>query len=423
MKNNTENNILHVSPSTLEGKVELSGAKNSVLKLLAASLLTDDEVIIGNFPETLSDAIIHLEMLQVLGKECEVFDNGKTVKITQKNELADELIWSGRSIRNTLLILGACFARTGVMSVPHPGGCKLGERKYDIHLAILEAFGGVVDETDTNLSVRRIGKLKGCDIHLPMRSTGATENAILIGSLAEGTTNIWNPHIRPEVLDLINMLNSMGAKITVYGQERIAVEGVKKLRGVQHDTILDNMEALTWTVGSMVTGGTIEIPNFPFEHLELPMIYLRESGAKIYRSNNDAIITPGNIYPLEISTGPYPGINSDMQPILAAYAACAKGVSTIVDLRFVGRYAYAAQFAKLNVKTETKDMLLKIKGCGRDSLVANSVVATDLRAGIALTLLGLANKSGVTEINDAWQIERGYCDFKNKLRSLGAKIN
>lgn len=414
--------IITVGPSQLEGEVELSGAKNAVLKLLAASLLTDETVTIGNFPASLSDAQIHLEMLEKLGKKCELSADEKYVTITHKSEPPQHLDWSGRSIRNTLLILGALFGKEGEMSVPHPGGCKLGERKHDIHLMILEAFGATINESDTLLGATRRGKLKGCDIHLPMRSTGATENAILIATLAEGTTNIWNPHIRPEIIDLIEMLRSMGAKIQVRGQERIIIEGVKSLRGTRHDVILDNMEALTWTVASMITGGTIEIKDFPFAHLELPLIYLRESGANIYRCGNNAIVKSGSIFPLEISTGPYPGINSDMQPILAAYAACANGKSTIVDLRFVGRYAYAEQFSKMGVETVIDGSLLRINGNGRSSIKGADVTATDLRAGIALALLGMASKEGETTISDAWQIERGYCNFKEKLLSIGGVV-
>jgi UDP-N-acetylglucosamine 1-carboxyvinyltransferase len=414
--------IITFSPSKLEGQVSLSGAKNSVLKLLAATILTEEPVVISNFPITLSDAKIHLDMLEKLGKKVEVFSSLNEVRISQSCNLPKKLDWSGRSIRNTLLILGASYAKNSEMSVPHPGGCKLGERKHDIHLMLLESFGAKIEENEDFLKASRTANLKACDVRLPMRSTGATENAILLATLAEGTSSIWNPHIRPEVLDLIDMLNKMGAKISVKGQERIIVEGVKALHGTRHAVIQDNMEALTWAVGAMVTGGNVEIKDFPFEHLELPLIYLRESGAKIYRSGPDAIIRSSNIYPLEISTGPYPGINSDMQPILAAYAACATGHSTIVDLRFVGRYAYAEQFNKMNIETKIDGSLLKIVGKGRENLRGANVVATDLRAGISLALLGMASKDGETVISNAWQIERGYCDFKNKLLGLGANI-
>ena len=173
---------------------------------------------------------------------------------------------------------------------------------------LLENFGAKVWEEAGYLCTKVNGKLNGCNIHLPIRSTGATENAIICGSLAAGKTTIWNPHIRPEIIDLIDMLRKMGAKIQVYGQKCIEIEGVKRLYGTQHKVIPDNMEAITWAIASVITNGDIEIFNFPFGHLEIPMIFLRESGMKYYRGENSLIVRGGTPYPVEISTGPYPGI-------------------------------------------------------------------------------------------------------------------
>ena len=162
---------------------------------------------------------------------------------------------------------------------------------------------------------------------------------------------MWNPHIRPEVLDLVDMLNKMGADIKVYGQQAIVIQGVESLRGVRHTVIADNMEALTWLVGASITDGDIRIPHFPFQHLEVPLIHLRESGVRSYKGNDGSLIVRGcQPYPIEISTGPYPGINSDMQPILAVLGAVAKGKSRIVDLRFPGRYSYANELTKMGAK-------------------------------------------------------------------------
>ncbi len=417
----SKNSNLTIFPSQLEGEVSISGAKNSVLKLQTATILTDDEVVISNFPHTLSDAIIHTEMLTALGKECTV-DNIEQVLTVKGSINTTELNWDGRSIRNTLLMLGALLSKHSEGSVPLPGGCKLGERKYDIHVNIWKAFGAQVTESDTHLIAKIDGnRLKACDFTLPMRSTGATENAIICASLAQGVTNIWNPHIRPEIIDLINMLNTMGAKILVRGQERIIIEGVEKLKGTSYRTIPDNMEALTWTIASAVTGGNIHIKNYPFEHLTVPLEFLRESGCNIYQNKNNAVVTNCTPLPFEISTGPYPGINSDMQPLFAVLAACSYGSSKIVDLRFLGRYAYAEEFSKMGVDCNESELILQINGKGRESLHGANVCASDLRAGIALSLMGMAAKSGVTTIENAWQIERGYCDFYKKLTTLGVK--
>lgn len=412
-------NTLKISKGTLVGKVKVSGAKNSSLRLLAASILTDENVELYNFPNGLLDVQIHLKMLNVLGKQYNIHND--YVRISELDEKTTTVLdWKERSIRNTLLILGALTARFGEGKVPLPGGCKLGERKYDLHVMLLENLGAEVwEEGDFLCAKAKNGRLKGSDIYLPMRSTGATENSIISGSLAEGKTILWNPHIRPEIMDLINMLSKMGAKIQVFGQQRIEIIGVNKLSGVVHSVIPDNMEALTWAIGSVITNGDVEIENFPVEHLEVPLIFLKESGFRWFKGNDSVIVKGGKPYPIEISTGPYPGINSDMQPILAVYGAMSKGESKIVDLRFPGRYGYAEELAKMGMKYSVEGDLLIIDG-GID-LVGAEVKALDLRAGIALLLAGLTAE-GETTITNAWQIGRGYENLSEKLMSLGVTL-
>lgn len=408
--------IITVQKSRLEGVVKVSGAKNSSLRLLAASLLTDETVFLTNFPNGLLDVQVHLEMLEVLGKTFSAQDDTVTINEIDSNTTT-ELNWNGRSIRNTLLILGALTARFGEGRVPLPGGCKLGERKYDLHVMLLENLGARVWEEDDYLCAKVDGgRLKGNDINLPMRSTGATENSIICGTLAAGTTTIWNPHIRPEIMDLIDMLNKMGSNIKVYGQKCIVVEGVKKLNRVKHRVIADNMEALTWAIGSVITGGDVEIQNFPFEHLEVPLTYLRESGMKFYKGADSLIVRGGEAFPIEISTGPYPGINSDMQPLFAVYGAMSRGESKIVDLRFPGRYGYAEELAKMGMNFQVEGDMLVIQG--GQPLHGAEVEALDLRAGIALLLAGMTAE-GETKIGSAWQIQRGYENLNNKLQNLG----
>lgn len=410
------NKTLIVEKSKLKGKISLSGAKNSGLRLQAASILTDEPLHLLNFPTGLSDAQIHNEMLEVLGKHIEVSNNKLTIdgKVSQS-----ELVWEKRSIRNTLLIWGATTAKTGFSKVPLPGGCRIGERKYDIHIQVLKDLGATVWEEGDNLCAKVEGRLQGNDIFLPLRSTGATENAILSSSLANGKSTIWNPHIRPEILDLVDMLNKMGANIEVRGNESIIVHGVEKLKGTTHTVIPDNMEALTFLVAAAVTGGEVEILDFPMEHLEVPMIFLRESGAKVYRGPNSVITKESKCYPLEVSTGPYPGINSDMQPLLAVYATMANGLSKIVDLRFPDRFGYATQLEKMGATVQIVDNQLNITGGKK--LTGTEVYADDLRAGAALLLAGMVSE-GKTTIHNAQQIERGYESFIEKFQSLGANI-
>jgi UDP-N-acetylglucosamine 1-carboxyvinyltransferase len=416
-------NEIIMSPAKLEGTVKVSGAKNSVLRLMAASILTNEPIVLKNYPATLLDAQVHNDMLKVLGKSSVIRDKNE-ITISETNGIKDKLVWDGRSIRNTLLILGALVTRTGYGAVPLPGGCSIGggdgDRAYDIHVMLLRALGAKVwDEKGYLCAEAPTGGLIGTDIYLPLRSTGATENSIIAGTLAKGITRIWNPHVRPEILDLIDMLNSMGAKITVYGQEHIEVIGQEGLSGTVHSVIPDNVEALTWLVGASVTGGEVEILDFPYRHLDVPLIYLQESGAKFYRHNDSMIVKGSKCYPLELSTGPYPGINSDMQPILAVYASKAKGQSKFVDLRFPGRYGYASELNKMGLNSHTDGNMLIVNGGAE--FIGTTVTALDLRAGIALALAGLFAK-GETHIQDAWQITRGYDRFVEKMTALGAKI-
>jgi UDP-N-acetylglucosamine 1-carboxyvinyltransferase len=406
-----------VEPSRLAGRVRVSGAKNSALRLLAASVLTPEPVQLSNYPDTLLDAQVQVEMLEALGKRCET-DSGRIV-IAEDRSPPSRLEYEGRSIRNTLLLLGALTARTGAGSVPLPGGCRLGERKHDLHVLVLESLGARVWEEDGRLCAEAPDGLRGAEIHLPFRSTGATENALLAATLARGDTRIWNPHIRPEIMDLIAMLETMGAEIEVRGQESIRVRGGARLGGARHAVIPDSVEALTWLIGAVITGGDVEIEGFPFDHLEVPLIHLRESGAHFYRNGDRLIARGGRPYPVDLSTGPYPGINSDMQPLFAVYGACAEGQTRIVDLRFPGRYGYAEELGRMGLDYTVVGDLLQIRGGRR--LKGAEVTALDLRAGIALVLAGLTAE-GPTRVADAWQVERGYDRFVDKMQRLGGSV-
>ena len=409
---------LRIRPSRLAGSIRVSGAKNSVLRLLAASLLTGDEIVLHNYPATLLDAGVHVEMLEMLGKSCRV--TKETLTIAAETSMpASDLDWQGRSIRNTLLVLGALVARTGAGRVPLPGGCDIGDRKYDLHELVLTSLGARVWAEDGFLCASAPAGLTGAEIVLPLRSTGATEQAIIAGSLARGRTTLYNPHMRPEIIDLIAFIEKMGAKVAYNGQESIVVEGARKLSGVSHTVMPDNMEAMTWLTGALLTGGDIEIAEFPFDDLEVPLIFAKASGARVFREGSTAIIRSVRPFPVEISTGPYPGINSDMQPLFAAIGACALGVSKLVDLRFQNRFDYLKEFAKMGVEAHVSGGTAVVRG-GRQ-LSGARVVAVDLRAGAALAMLGLVAK-GETEIENAWQIERGYDRFVEKGRLLGGDL-
>lgn len=405
-----------IFPSRINGEINITGAKNAVLRYLAASILTDKDLTLTNYPINMLDVTVHEEMLEVLGKH---ISHDNHVCHICGSVAQSELIWEKRSIRNTLLILGCLLAKTGYAKVPLPGGCSLGDRKFDIHIELIKAFGGQIWEENGYLCAKAPNGLKGCDFHLRMRSTGATENAILMGTLADGVSRIWNPHIRPEILDLIKLLNEMGAEIIVNGPESIIIHGKKTLpNSVVHESLSDNMQALTYLIAGGIAGGELKITNFPFKDLEIPLYFLEFSGLKYYRSDKELIVRRCNQFPVDISTGPYPGINSDMQPLFAVWAALAGGKSTITDLRFKGRYAYVDELSKMGVHSNIEDNTLSIHG--GNPIHGASVRALDLRAGAALLLMSLV-ADGPTHIEDFWMIERGYDDIKHLMLEIGIK--
>lgn len=414
-------NGIMVSPSEVYGEVSITGAKNSVLKLLTASILTDSPIELSNYPKMMLDVTVLEQMLGLLGK-----------KIRHKSGIAEicgsvdttHLDWKGRSIRLTLLVLGCLLAKKGEGKVPLPAGCRLGERKYDIHMRLMEAMGAEVWTEDGFLCAQNKtgARLSAIDFTLPIRSTGATENAVLMAVLAEGMSTIRNPHLRPELIDLISLLRKMGAKITVNGQESIVVEGVESLdeSGVSHSVIGDSVQAFTYLVMGATAGWELCIRNFPFEDLEVPLIFLRYSGLKYLRLGNNLTVRKCNVYPIEICASAYPGINTDLQPLFAVWASLAKGDSTIIDLCYGGnRYGYAGEFRKMGVKSEVQGNRIVIHG--GNEIRGGEVTAIDLRAGAALLLLSLVADSPV-RIKDFWMVERGYDDIANTLKSIGVCI-
>ena len=259
-----------IYPSKLNGEINITGAKNAVLRHLAASILADEPLKLENYPQNMLDVSLHEEMLQYLGKTV-VHDRNYAIIDGKVNK--SELLWDKRSIRNTLLILGALLTKTGYGKVPLPGGCDLGDRKYDIHVGLMRAMGAEVWQEDKYLCAKVANRLHGCEYTFPIRSTGATENAMIMASLAEGTTKIWNPHIRPEILDLAQLLRQLGAKITINGQESIEIIGVKSLRGgISHFIVGDSLQAFTYLIAGAIGGNELIIRNFPFDDLEVPLI-------------------------------------------------------------------------------------------------------------------------------------------------------
>ena len=402
----------------LEGEIRLSGAKNSALRLLAASILTDNTVILTGCPVLLQDSRIHIAMLEALGKVINI--DGDTISISEPTELKTELIWEGPSIRNTLLIAGALYSRFGVAKVPFPGGCKLGERKIDIHLELFKAMGAKIAPSDTHIILKKDKHIEGLvDFRLPLRSSGATENALIMSSFSSVDLKLSNPHVRPE--DLIAFLKKIGANIVPYGQDYFRIRGSQLRKvSVTHNVIPDNVEAMTWLIAAIITQGNVSILNFPWAHLEMPMIHLLEGLSFISYRSGVLRVDGRGATSFELATGPYPGINSDMQALFAAYGLQAQGDSRIVDLRFLDRFQYASELKKTGAGLLVEGNSLKIIG-GRPLASAN-MNATDIRGGMAMVLVALIAK-GTSQIHNMYQVERGYERLDDKLRILGVNVS
>ncbi len=411
--------IIENGKRPLTGSISLSGAKNSALKILAASVLAKDCVLLENIPLGIHDVRIKGEMLRTIGARLTKEGPNRLKIYWPKGTPRCNVSGDFGSVRTSILFLGALLSRLRRASVPSPGGCRIGERKHDLHIMALERLGAVIKGSSHKLEAEA-DLLKGACIEFPIRTTGGTENAILASVCADGQTTLYNAHTRPEVFDLVHFLNKLGAQISLKGSGLIQINGVKSLGNGQHSIIYDNMEAMTFAIFASITKGDIYIENFPQHDLEIPMIYLRESGVQFIRQNSGMIVkSPGTLTPFDLSTGSYPGINSDMQPLFAVLATQAEGMSRITDTRFKNRFQYVSELRKIGADIDIKENTMIIRG--PTSLQGSKVMATDLRGGAALIAAALV-ADGRTFIEGSDQIDRGYENLDLKLRNLGVSV-
>jgi len=404
----------------LEGSVVLSGAKNSALKVLTASVLATQPVILDNIPLDLGDIRTTIAMLCGLGGTVEEAPPGR-VRITWPTGSPKAVVPDvGVSVRTSLLFLGGLLGRVGRASVPLPGGCPIGERPFDLHVMALEALGARCGVERPDRLTAEARTLRGARIEFPIRTTGGTENAMLGAVLAEGQTSLFNAHTRPEVGDLASFLCSLGADVAVHGSGRTDITGVNACAGGHHAVIFDNMEAITYAVCAAISGGSVAIRHFPEADLEVPMVYLREAGVCFRRRGDQMIVErPGSLCPLDLSTGTYPGVSSDMQPLLVALATQADGTSRITDIRFRGRFQYLEQLSALGADLEVEGNTIVVRG--PTALRGTTVHATDLRGGAAMVAAALV-ADGTTIVENAEQVSRGYSSLPAKLSRLGARV-
>lgn len=413
--------VNHSGP--LRGEVGVSGAKNAVLPLMAAALLSEDKCVIRDVPH-LRDVSLMKELLVSLGSE--ITESGEDVlSIETKDILSTEADFKlVNQMRASILVMGPLLARKGRAKVHLPGGCAIGSRPIDLHLKGFEALGAIITVCEEEGYVEAVAGgqgLVGDTIYLDFPSVGATENIMTAAVLAEGTTYIENAAEEPEIVDLANFLNKMGAKIKGAGTDTIRIEGVRSLGGANHTVIPDRIEAATFMLAAAITRGSVRIFNVVPDHLKPVIAKLRECGVRIEVGDDDLIVR-GNLgphYATDIKTLPYPGFPTDIQSPFMAYLTTVEGASTVIETVFENRFMHVAQLNKMGASIETAGNKAHVRGNAK--LRGCQVMATDLRAGAALVLAGLAAE-GRTEISEIYHIERGYEKFIEKFANLGATI-
>ena len=412
-------NIVIKGGQRLKGTVSVAGAKNAVLPVIAATLLASEGKSVITEVPVLADVYTINEVLRNLNANVQ-FENDE-IEVDATGKLTTEAPFEYvQKMRASVLVLGPLLARYGHANVAMPGGCAIGSRPIDLHLKGFEAMGAKVEVGNGFIEATVDGRLQGAKIYLDMPSVGATENIMMAAALAEGKTIIENGAKEPEIVDLANFLNKMGAKVVGAGTETIRIEGVEKLRGAEHAIIPDRIEAGTFMVAAAITGGNVLIKNAVSEHLRSVISKLEEMGVVIKEENDGLrVIGPKQIKATDIKTLPHPGFPTDMQSQLLALMLSAEGTSIITETVFENRFMHVEEFRRMNanVKIEGRSVIVE----GPSNLQGAEVAATDLRAGAALILAGL-NAEGITRVTELKHIDRGYVDITGKLASLGANI-
>ncbi len=402
----------------LGGKIEISGAKNSALPILAASVINGKENIINRCPD-LKDVNTMIKILRSIG--CKVKKEKDTIIVDSENinsiEIAENLV---REMRSSIFLMGPMLARFGRIVISYPGGCEIGPRPIDLHLKGLREMGVKIEESHGFLECK-VDKLRGSEIHLDYPSVGATENIMMAAVLADGKTTIRNAAKEPEIQDLQNYLNKMGAKIKGAGSSIIEIEGVKELNGTEHKIIPDRIVAGTILTAAAITKSEIIIENVISDHIVSVLAKLKETGCILLEKDHQIKITP----PLKIKsvdilrTLPYPGFPTDMQAQFVALLSIANGTSIVTETVFENRFKHTEELIRMGAKIKVDGRVAVIKGV--EKLTGAKVTAKDLRGGAALVLAGLAAE-GITEVDNIVHIDRGYDNLDIMLKKLGADI-
>jgi len=402
----------------LSGQVTVSGAKNSALKLMAASLLAPGTSVLHNVPD-IQDVRTMQEVLEYLGAVVEFVDGTMTVDTTevQSHVAPYELV---QRMRASIQIMGPLVARFGRARVAMPGGCNLGPRKIDIHLRGLAAMGGEV-RSDHGFVEVTATKLRAVDMFLEYPSVGATENLLMAAVMAEGTTTLENAAREPEIVDLCKFLISMGADIDGAGSSTVRVRGVTEMRPAEHTVLGDRIEAGTFLIAGAVTGGEVEAAGISPHVLDLFLSKLRSVGVQVHENTRSIRVSgdPDSYKAVDVATLPYPGFPTDLQAQMMVLLSLAKGVSMVTENVFENRFGFVDELIRLGADIRVDGNHAVVTG-GR-SLTGAIVQCPDLRAGAALAIAGLVAE-GSTELREVYHIDRGYERFEEKLRNLGADV-
>lgn len=396
----------------------MSGAKNAALKMMAASILTPDVSVLKNVP-SIRDVDTMIQVLEYLGVSTSFNPDGE-LHIDAAGEVSDiapyELV---SQMRASIIVLGPLLARLGRAHVALPGGCNIGSRQIDLHLSGLKALGAEIT-TGHGYIECECDRLKGATVTLDFPSVGATENLLMAAVVAEGTTMIENAAREPEVTELVTFLKQMGARITGEDTAVITVEGVSSLHGAIHEVMPDRIEAGTMLIAGAITNGSVRVDPGHAEHLGIVLEKLSLTGADLNVANSTIeLSTNGRPAALDVSTLPYPGFPTDLQPMMAAYLSRANGISILTENVFENRFMYIDELNRMDADIRLDGHHAIIKGV--TSLSGAPVRVPDLRAGAALILAGLGAE-GETIVEDTGHIARGYEDLEEKLRLLGAEI-
>ncbi|WP_289140490.1 UDP-N-acetylglucosamine 1-carboxyvinyltransferase [uncultured Brevibacillus sp.] len=403
----------------LTGNVKVSGAKNAVLPIIAASILAEEGTCVISDVPALDDVRTICDLLKTMGISLTYDHEVLTINASKLTsvEASYELV---RKMRASFLVMGPLLARKGKARVALPGGCAIGTRPIDQHLKGFEAMGAKIEIGQGFIEATVQGRLKGAKIYLDIASVGATENIMMAAALAEGTTVIENAAEEPEIVDLANFLNRMGAKIRGAGTGSIRIEGVEKMSGCTHCVIPDRVEAGTFMVAAAITGGDVFVEGAICDHLKSVTAKLREMGVEVDEQENGIRVRrSGALKAVDLKTLPYPGFPTDMQSQMMALLLVSEGTSIVTETVFENRFMHVEEFRRMNanIKIEGRSAIVE----GGSKLTGSKVAATDLRAGAALVLAGLVSE-GVTEVSALHHIDRGYVNFTEKLLALGADV-